>query len=555
MFKKYQHYLRETKYPVVVKTDHRNLVYFMTTKELNARQARWAEELTKYNFRIEHVRGKENVVADALSRRPDYKQEPERAKTIFQQTDQGLVINQNADLRMIVNINEDRMIQEIQENIDDQCRKGTKNSEGVWMFQGAIIVPKRLEKLVIKECHDGVLQGHFGEARTVEKIQRKYYFPGMIKKVRRYIKACEDCQRNKEDHHKPYGKMQEWQQELKKPWQHITMDFMMGMPETQDPVSGKSVKQILVVVDRFSKQVILIPIRKDADTEEVIELLWRYIFSVFGIPLTITTDRDKIFRSEKWKEEMKEVGCDSILSTAEHQQTDGQSERKIQEIQQYLRNYLDYTQKNWIELLPKAQYAINDAYNSVTELTPHEVVFGMDSESRRPKYQVIGADIQWKRKETKRKYDKRRKDAPSLREGDRVYLRRRNIGNKKFHLKTRKQSEKLDSLKIGPFKVKKKLEFDNYELCLPQSMQVNPVFHVSRLERTTNPITNEEIQVTEEEYDVESILDKRKRKGVTEYLVRWKGCDKDEDTWEPTKHLNCPEKVQDFENHQRKNRG
>jgi RNase H-like domain found in reverse transcriptase/Integrase zinc binding domain len=226
MFKKYQHYLRETKYLVVVKTDHRNLTYFMTTKELNARQARWAEELTKYNFRIEHVKGKENVVADALSRRPDSEEKPSREKAIFKMDGQSLIINEKADLGMVVN-DEEELLKKIKDNPDEQCRKGTQNQQGLWMFKNAVIVPKRLEKPVIEDCHDGLLQGHFGEARTVEKIQRRYYFPGMIRKVQTYIRGCEDCQKNREDHHRPYGKMQLWQYELEKPWQHIAMDFMM----------------------------------------------------------------------------------------------------------------------------------------------------------------------------------------------------------------------------------------------------------------------------------------------------------------------------------------
>jgi Chromo (CHRromatin Organisation MOdifier) domain len=83
-------------------------------------------------------------------------------------------------------------------------------------------------------------------------------------------------------------------------------------------------------------------------------------------------------------------------------------------------------------------------------------------------------------------------------------------------------------------------------------MQVHPVFHISRLEKkkkTENPETKEDIQVTEEEYDVETIIDKRNRNGVTEYLVRWVGCDPSEDTWEPTRHLNGPEKAREYENH------
>src|SRR4029077_7868479 len=365
-----------------------------------------------------------------------------------------------------------RLMREIAEcqKKDQRCKKGFLNEEtGMWTFHGAIIVPERLEKDVIYANHDGLLQGHAGEARTVERIQRNYYFPGMTRKVRKYIKRCEDCQKNREDHHRPYGKMKEWQHELKRPWQHITMDFMTGLPETTDPMTKRKVDQILVVVDRFSKQTILIPTWKTITTEEVIELLWKYVFSVFGTPQTITSDRDKLFRSEKWKETMKELIIESTMSTAEHQQTDGQSERKIQEIQQYLRNFLDFTQRNWIQLLPKAQYALNDAYNSVTELTPNQVVFGRESsenwseqtsetttqrkERMESMYKAVGQDIQWKRGVTKNTYDKRRKDAPTLEEGDRVYVRRRNFGQKKFHLKTRRTSSKLDNLKMGPFRI------------------------------------------------------------------------------------------------------
>jgi reverse transcriptase-like protein len=66
--------LQGTKFPVIVKSDHKNLRTFMTTKELNGRQARWAEELSGFDFKIEHIKGKENKVADALSRRADYRE-------------------------------------------------------------------------------------------------------------------------------------------------------------------------------------------------------------------------------------------------------------------------------------------------------------------------------------------------------------------------------------------------------------------------------------------------------------------------------------------------
>lgn len=94
-FKKFRHMLQGTKYPVIVKSDHQNLRTFMMTKELNARQARWADELCAYDFRIEHIKGKENKVADALSRRSDYREkETSEEKTPMLLEHEGtLIIN------------------------------------------------------------------------------------------------------------------------------------------------------------------------------------------------------------------------------------------------------------------------------------------------------------------------------------------------------------------------------------------------------------------------------------------------------------------------------
>ena len=535
----------------------------MTTKELNARQARWAEELSSYDFVIEHVKGKENVVADALSRRPDYEEakEVDRRMKMFKEKEERLILNREFQVKM-VHI-------ESQDGIDGKIREETKNDErhpeipidedGYRRFNGLILVPQSLEKEVIKRYHEDIREGHPGEARTVEKIQRNYYFPGTIRKVRKYIRTCDNCQRNKPIRQKPFGKMRN-DKAPSRPWQQLTMDFV-DMPETQDAVNRSKWNQVLIVVDKFSKQTILIPARKDLTAREVYHILWDKIFAIFGLPETILTDMDKIFRSKEWIQLMEDLGIEQLLSTAHHQQTDGQSERKIQEFQAYLRGYLDYEQLNWTILLPIAQYAMNDTESATTKITPNFAVFGtvrrngMDqrtdnelplSQQMKIVHQSISQEIDWATKEFKRHYDNKRREAPRIEVGSHVYLKRRSTGQKQFNIKTLRDSAKLDSLQLGPFKVEERLRNDNYRLKLPSSMRIHPIFHVSLLKPTVNEETSEAPVAMDDSYEVEKVLGKRTRKGKTEYLIKWTGYDDQANTWEPTAHLNCPERIREF---------
>jgi transposase InsO family protein len=458
---------------------------------------------------------------------------------------------------------------ETQDKIMERIREETKedgrypeipiDENGYRRFNGLILVPRTLEGIVIERHHNDIREGHPGEARTVEKIQRNYYFPGIIRKVRKHIRACDECQRNKPKQQKPYGKMQS-NKVPERPWQHLTMDFV-DMPETHGITDREKWNQILVIVDRFSKSTILIPARKNLTAREVYHILWEKVFAVFGLPETIVTDMDKIFRSKEWIQLMKDLGIEQLLSTAHHQQTDGQSERKIQELQSYLRGYLDYEQTNWIELLPIAQYALNDAESATTKVTPNFAVFGtirrngLDqridgelpiSQQMKITHKNISQEIAWATKEYKHYYDRRRRAAPELSKGTRVYLKRRATGNKQFNIRTMRKSTKMDSLQLGPFTIEEKLMNDNYRLALPNSMRIHPIFHISLLEPTGNQETTAEPIAMDDTYEVEKILGKRARKGKIEYLVKWVGYDESENTWEPTHHLNCPERVREF---------
>ena len=149
----------------------------MTTKDLSARQARWAEELSSYNFVIEHIKGKENKVADALSRRPDYKDDSmaERKGQMLIETEGGLTINKEMKLSTI-SFQDDRegINQRIKKEVEEKklFSEYEEDEEGLRRFKKPILVPKSIEKEILSKHHDDPKEGHQGIARTIEKVQR-----------------------------------------------------------------------------------------------------------------------------------------------------------------------------------------------------------------------------------------------------------------------------------------------------------------------------------------------------------------------------------------------
>ena len=178
---------------------------------------------------------------------------------------------------------------------------------------------------------------------------------------------------------------------------------------------------------------ILIPLSVNATVDDVYHALWENVVSVFGVPETIISDVDKIFRSTKWKDLMSKLKVRHKLSTAHHQRTDGQAERKIQEAQAYLRIYVP-EDENWEDWIPLLQYALNDVVGTATKETPFFIVFERNrkEDGYTPDYTVtvsriheqVTKDLEWNRKLMKKYFDSKCEGAPTLERGDRVYLKR-----------------------------------------------------------------------------------------------------------------------------------
>ncbi|EXV01030.1 reverse transcriptase domain protein [Metarhizium robertsii] len=555
-FKEFRHYLMGSKHKVKVYTDHKNISHFATTQQLNGRQIRWAEYLSEFDYEIIHRKGSENGRADALSRRSDYDTGVPTA------TGQLLELNkdgnfQQRQLNAILKVqDEDPVYKKIQQWAKKKVRYADTPEEcltepgTIPKYHGKTWIPPELQEECIKEMHEHPVYGHQGIRKTLDKIRRQYDFSGIKKMVEKVVNECIQCGKSKASRHKPYGELQPLPVPTR-PWESIAFDHITKLPMSKEPMTNVEYDSIFVVTDRLTKYGYFLPYREASNAEELAYVFLRTIASNHGLPEEIISDRGSTFTSKFWQALMAQLGTNHKLSTAYHPQTDGQTERLNQTLEQYLRCYINYQQDDWVKWLPTAQLAYNSSISESTKQTPAYANYGFDPEVFRTQregpqaeramlqadelkklHEEMRRELEFVRNRMAQYHNRKRLKGPIFGEGDMVYLLRRNI-------KTTRPSDKLDYKKLGPFAIKKRISTNNYELSLPKTMRNHPIVHISLLEKAPNNAPAEkDIEVLDDgEYEVEQILDVRTKNKTRQYLIKWKDYGHEENTWEPMKHL------------------
>jgi Integrase zinc binding domain/Integrase core domain len=315
---------------------------------------------------------------DILSQRPDHQEgvENDNSNIVL------LTAEHIAYLRTIaidVETVGDQIVKDLRQRnpvpINTRDKANWEQKDGITYRDGLIVIQNPDLKLkILQSVHDSAISGHPGRAKTRELITRDFWWSGLTQYVNKYVDGCSKCQRNKVFPQKPQGELRP-HNSPDRPFQKITMDFITDLPESQ------GYNSIMAVVDRFGKRAYFIPCHKTIKSEGVAKLFRDNIWRHEGFPETIISDRDSKFVSEFTVELNKLLGIKQNISTAYHPETDGQTERLNQEIEAYLRIFINWHQNDWSSWLPTAEFAYNNRIHSAIGRSPFNVTKGYDVNS------------------------------------------------------------------------------------------------------------------------------------------------------------------------------
>jgi hypothetical protein len=599
--------------PITVLTDHRNLVYFMTTKQLTRRQVRWSELLSEFNFEIRYRPGKDGKKPDSLTRRPqDLPHSNDDPRLQFQNRtllspdlfkdinfDPGNPETLHASPAEIVDGDEQstelqitRLLEELYpsdaffKRISKEMTKerGIPRSKEISLsecllvnnrlhFRDRIYVPAGkirdpgelgpLRLLLLQHAHDSCESGHPGKNKLYELLSRDYYWPQLHKDCEQFCRNCHTCIRNNTSRLRYQGSLKPLPLPAQR-WRDISVDFVGPC------VLSNGFDCIMVVVDRLTKERHLIPCNTTMQALDLAKLFLRNVWKLHGLPDSIVSDRGSLFVATLWNAICYRLRIKANLSTAFHPESDGQTEISNAFMEQFLRKYIDFSQEDWEDWLPMAEFSANNVASASTGMSPFfankgfhpRMSFGpprsvaRNSTKRLQEQEEQGNAFASKMESimetlrtnllaaqaTQEQYaNKTRTPAPAYRKGDLVFLDRRNIP-------TDRPMQKLEQRFLGPFEIDEVLNSHAYQLKLaPELSRLHKTFHPNLLRPApTDPLPGQIQQPAppvlldvngEKLWAIEAIVNSHRVNKKFEYEILWRGYDSSHNTWEPLAHV------------------
>jgi len=346
----------------------------MSQKDLSGRLARWALKLQGYNFIIEHRRGSENIVPDALSRAFESEVEGndqisaielERMPAIdlssphFDSNEYNQ-LKANAER---TNFPDYKIVDKFLYKRTDFSR-GSSDESNDWK----LVVPPELRTDVLYAAHNTPVAAHGGIAKTVNLIRKFFFWPGLVNDVKVYVENCDLCKTSKAPTHitrPPMGQLDL----TDRPFQKLYIDLLGPFVRSKKGNVG-----ILIVLDHYSKFTFLKPLRSLV-SKTIIEYLEHDIFNCFGVPETIVSDNGSQFKCKELEKFLQKFGITHVY-TAVYSPQSNASERVNRSINAALRAFVKTEHRDWDAYLSAINASLRRTIHQSVGKPPYELVFG-----------------------------------------------------------------------------------------------------------------------------------------------------------------------------------
>ncbi|EGT41840.1 hypothetical protein CAEBREN_11901 [Caenorhabditis brenneri] len=385
---------------VVIHTDHRPLIFLMKRHKVNDVLARWLVELQQYNIDIVHIDGKRNTIADCLSRPPDdgkpladkdlediiefpYCLTIHGVKRLFRPRGKNTVIDliteqlKDKELSVLRKFLEDPNNDSIKvptkfRDIMDRL-EFTSQELLVVHYNGGrrILVPEKIKRMLFDSFHENMSSGgHLCWRKSLEKAQRRYFWPGMRGDFLEWTNQCLPCQKRR--NLAPANRELQSVVCTSAVFEKVGLDLTGPLRE-----STRGNRYYLNIVCWFSKFVISVAI-PDATTETVSRAFVEQCILKYGTPAEIITDNARNFTSGDFKDIGEQMGLKHHFSIPHHSRGNGATERTFRTFHNMVSKYVNKTHTDWDSVLPCVTSAYNTAVHSTTGESPFFLVYGRD---------------------------------------------------------------------------------------------------------------------------------------------------------------------------------
>jgi hypothetical protein len=506
----------ESNISIKILTDHKNLEYFMFTKQLNRRQNRWAQFLTDFHFVIIYLSKKSNEKADSLIRRT----------------------------KDVSNKKNDRQKQQ------NQILLFSERFEQFSFLQAIelIIVLESNRLSLMQEMHDQFASSHSKINRTIKLLRRNHRWSRMIRDVKQYVRNCHTCKRIKTARDK-YHELLNSLSILDRSWTDIILDFVIEL------FDNREYNAVFMIMNRLSKMHHYISCNideNDTTVEKTTKLLIQHVWKLHELSITMISNKDSQFVSLIWNTICRILKIKTKLFIAFHSKTNEQSEIFNQEMKRYLRVYVNHQQNDWTNWLSMIEYVSNASISTITHVFSFFANYEFESRMsfdqmkfdenttrnrinkfRRREIVFIMKNI-WKfaKKHMKKNqqsqiiyFNRHKTFASNYRVEDQVWLSIKNI-------QIDRSFKKLDHKMLESFRILKKRD-NSYKFELSVEMNIHSVFHISLLKKNLDDFLSRQIISSlssivindEQKFDVENIIDfrlvNRTFNKRLQYKIRW----------------------------------